>query len=138
MFSPTITAGPSYLRRLPHLLARRGTAVLLTWTTWSGDSLDPATGSHLGTPLLNSGTVNALLHPVSAEAVLRERLQLKSGDLIASFAPTVDLESLESLRFTIDGKQYAQKRVAESVVTFIDGYIGDHRLLQNVVLTLAT
>jgi len=126
-------------RRIVLVLGRSGSNIVLTWTTYAGGAIDPVTSQRTGaTATVQTQTVKGLVHFAAAMSTVRQFAEIEVGDCIVDFAPDVELDGKEALRFTIDGRLYEQRQVSGKLAAAWDALVGNTRLFRTILLRLAT
>jgi len=87
------------------------------WLLWDGTPVEnPAVETGAATPSLQARKVQAFVHSVSANAVMRMGMEFSAGDAILGFPRGTDLAELPNLRFILpDGRTYAQQATASGL-----------------------
>jgi hypothetical protein len=126
----------------------RGTNFLLSWVTYSGGTVDPGTNAVVGgtATAQTGGPYQGLVHLSEAKSVLRQFVEIEAGDIIVDFPPTIAIDGLQNLRFTMLDENFApipdqvfeQKELGGKLAQMFDVVVAGNKSLRTVLLKKAT
>lgn len=130
-----LTAFGSMRRRMKANLEKFGTDVTLTWDAWTGGTLDPVTGAHVGgTKAVQTQVVKGWVYEVPATSGLKTGAGVEVGDVILDLAADVVVDGRESIRFTVDGLVYEAKDIPERLARSWDVVFSGQRTTRTLLL----
>lgn len=110
--------------------------IVLHWNAASAP-LDPNLESDLPAAVPLDETVRGFIHYVSVRTTERVYAEIRSGDVIVTFNPTVTIEGREGLYFVLpDGLTYVQAAEGKEVMEYWDVFVGGAPLTKTLLLRL--
>ena len=106
------------------------------WREWVGTpTVDPVTGSLLGTTSDKEEIVRGLVHYVGAATAERRFAEVQEGDCIIDLPPAVVVSGRTGLEFEIRGELWEQKQIGDELSHVWDALYHGQPTLRTYLLT---
>jgi hypothetical protein len=118
------------------LAMKRGVAMTLRWSVFTGGAVDATTGARTGgTISIEEETVFGFYHPIDvAKTVVRQFEKLEVGDALVDVPPDTVIEGRDQLTFEIDGKSYEQKDIGDGKYAVTYEWMEGVRMYRTLIL----